>query len=556
MAPLAEPAMEAVRQGKIEFVPERFAKIYMGWMQSIRDWCISRQLWWGHRIPVWYCTECSAEICALDDVTVCTMCGSPRVEQDEDVLDTWFSSALWPFATMGWPQDSDDLKHFYPTSVLVTGRDIIFFWVARMIFMGLEFMKDVPFDKVMIHGLILDRNGRKMAKSLGNGIDPLEVIESYGADTLRFMLLTGNTPGNDLRFYEERLESTRKFLTKRWNASRFGLMNLEGYEPAALDDALDDAPGGVPGGVFGDVPVSVLNEMKPDMSLADRWILSRYEGAAEEVTRRLEEFDLGEAGRLLYEFVWNELCDWYIELAKPRLYGRAAGTTGPTTPETAQMVARTVLYTVLEGTMRLLHPFLPFLTEEIWQHLPHAIENLNGKTIMLRPWPQPAGFRDEKLEKDMGALIEVIRSVRNIRSEYGVTPGRKIKAALFCTDADVKGLISGALTDIELMASCEAIEVLDSLEGKPPQSASAALDGIQIFVPLRGLLDFDKERAKVSKDIAAACDEEKRLSGKLANPGFVNKAPADVIAKEQEKLTAVQKRIEALRQRQSDLKDE
>ncbi|MCL1852444.1 MAG: valine--tRNA ligase [Peptococcaceae bacterium] len=545
MAPLAEPAMEAVKQGRIEFVPDRFARIYLGWLENIRDWCISRQLWWGHRIPVWYCQECGAEICGVEDPSSCPQCRGARLEQDKDVLDTWFSSALWPFSTMGWPLETEELQQFYPTSVLVTGRDIIFFWVARMIFMGLEFMGDAPFDKVMIHGLILDREGQKMSKTLGNGIDPLEVIDRYGADTLRFMLLTGNTPGNDLRFYAEKLDATRNFLNKIWNASRFGLMHLEDFEPAGGERLSSDC-----------------------LSLADRWILSRYEGIAEEVTRRLEDFDLGEAGRLLYEFVWNELCDWYIEMAKPRLYGRgvrsgesvAAETTETTgmsesqetgeaaetseSPEAAMGTARTVLYTVLEGSLRLLHPFLPFLTEEIWQHLPHE-----GETVMLRPWPQPAGFRDEKLEKDMEALIEVIRAIRNIRSDYGVAPSRKIKAALFCADAGVRDLMRGASADIELMAGCDDMTVLDDLANKPEQAAGAALDGIQVFVPLRGLLDLDKERLKIEKELAAAGEEEKRLAGKLKNPGFVNKAPAEVVAGEREKLAAVQKRLELLRQR-------
>lgn len=415
-----------------------------------------------------------------------------------------------------------------------------------MIFMGLEFMKEAPFEKVMIHGLILDRDGRKMQKSLGNGIDPLVVIESHGADTLRFMLLTGNTPGNDLRFYEEKLDSTRNFLNKIWNASRFGLMHLEDYEPIDLEEA------------FNPTHEDRVQGHDDVLTLADRWILSRYEGVAEEVTRRLEDFDLGEAGRVLYEFVWDELCDWYIELAKPRLYGRDI--------PLFQVTARTVLYTVLEGTLRLLHPFLPFLTEEIWQHLPHAAgdqlagEGLAGnethkeRTLMLCSWPQPKGFRNEKSEKDMGILMEVIRAVRNIRSDFGVAPGRKINVALFCVDTRVKEFIRGALADIELMASCEAVQVLESLEEKPPQSAGAALDGVQIFVPFKGFLDLDKEVAKVEKDIEAACAEEKRLSSKLSNPGFVNKAPVDVVDREREKLEAVLKRLKSLRRRQGELK--
>ncbi|MCL1853067.1 MAG: valine--tRNA ligase [Peptococcaceae bacterium] len=551
MAPLAAPAMEAVRQGRIEFVPERFTRVYLGWMENIRDWCISRQLWWGHRIPVWYCEACGAEICSVEDPVACPQCQSTWIEQETDVLDTWFSSALWPFSTMGWPRETEELKHFYPTSVLVTGRDIIFFWVARMILMGLEFMGDVPFHKVMIHGLILDREGQKMSKTRGNGIDPLEIIENYGADTLRFMLLTGNTPGNDLRFYAEKLDATRNFLNKIWNASRFGLMHLADVEPGTCCD----------------------RDMG-SLTVADRWILSRYEGVAEEVSRRLEDYDLGEAGRLLYEFVWNELCDWYIEMAKPRLYGRGDGS-GPAESGSAESIsaesrsagsteradlgpaesavlamqtARKVLYTVLEGSMRLLHPFLPFLTEEIWQHLPHE-----GETVMLCSWPQPSGYRDENLERDMEALIEVIRAVRNIRSEYGVAPSRKIKAVLFCADTDIRDRIVGALADIKLMAGCDSVEVLTDPESKPSQAAVAALDGIQVFVPLKGMLDLDKERLRIDKEIANAVEEEKRLGGKLNNPGFVNKAPADVVAGEREKLAAAQRRLESLRQRQLEM---
>ena len=342
MGPLAEPAIKVVKDGDLQFVPERFARIYIGWLENIRDWCISRQLWWGHRIPVWYCQDCGEEICSKEEPTVCGKCSSKSLEQDPDVLDTWFSSALWPFSTMGWPEDTAELKQFYPTSVLVTGRDIIFFWVARMIFMGLEFQPEVPFHKVMIHGLILDPQGRKMSKSLGNGVDPLEVIDQYGADNLRFMLITGNTPGNDLRFHMERLDATRNFLNKIWNASRFVIMNLTDYE---------DKPRG-------------------ELTLADRWILSRYDDTVKEVTAALERFDLGEAGRLLYEFIWNEYCDWYIELSKKRLYNKQ--------DQAGRNTAQSVLLEVLEGTMKLFHPFMPFLTEEIWQNLPG-----NGGTIMV-----------------------------------------------------------------------------------------------------------------------------------------------------------------------------
>lgn len=515
MAPLAEPAIRVVREGKLQFIPERFAKIYIGWLENIRDWCISRQLWWGHRIPVWYCQDCGAEICVKEDPAECPKCGSRKLEQDPDVLDTWFSSALWPFSTMGWPENTPELQHFYPTSVLVTGRDIIFFWVARMIFMGLEFMKDIPFRKVMIHGLVLDAQGRKMSKSLGNGVDPIEVIDQYGADTLRFMLITGNTPGNDLRFHFERLESTRNFLNKIWNASRFVMMNLEDYE----------------------------GKPRENLTLADKWILSRYENTVRAVTAAMERFDLGEAGRLLYEFIWSEFCDWYIELSKKRLYDKEN--------MEGRNTAQSVLLEVLEGTMRLLHPFMPFLTEEIWQHLP-----TQGKTIMLQKWPQVSGYQDEKTEKEMSIIMDVIRAVRNIRAEMNVAPGRKAEIILVASENSVRDLLLEGVEDIKQLAGGEKVSILAGLENKPPQSASAVLTGVTVYVPLRGLLDLDKEIAKVRKEIENALKEQKRLEGKLNNPGFVTKAPAEVVQKEKEKLEAVVSRLKSLKNRLADLSED
>ncbi len=339
MKPLAEPAIEAVREGRVEFIPSRFSKLYLSWVENVRDWCISRQLWWGHRIPVWYCQDCHEVIVTREDPTQCTACGSQNLEQDPDVLDTWFSSALWPFSTLGWPQETPELAHFYPTSVLVTGFDIIYFWVARMVFMGLEFMGEVPFHKVYIHGLLRDGQGRKMSKSLGNGIDPSEVIAQYGADTLRFSLVTGTAPGNDMRFYSEKIEGARNFANKIWNAARFALMNLEDFQPQS--DEWEHLP----------------------LELADRWIRSRYRKALTELEGWLERFELGEAARVLHDFIWNELCDWYLELAKPRLYGRQG--------EEPRRSAQYVLWYVLKGTLELLHPYMPFITEEIWQQLPH-----------------------------------------------------------------------------------------------------------------------------------------------------------------------------------------
>ena len=385
---LAAPAVEAVKDGRIQFVPERFTKIYCNWLENIRDWCISRQLWWGHRIPAWYCEDCGETTVSRTDIDTCPKCGGKHVHQDEDVLDTWFSSGLWPFETMGWPENTEELKHFYPTSTLVTGYDIIFFWVARMVMMGLEFGKDIPFKHVFIHGLVRDSQGRKMSKSLGNGIDPVEVIDKYGADTLRFMLITGNTPGNDMRFYWERVESARNFANKIWNASRYMLMNLEGFD-------------------HGFVP------KEEDYTLADKWILSRYAKTARDVTENLEKFELGEAGRMIYEFIWNEFCDWYIELTKARLYDKEQ--------ERPRQTALYVLGYVLEHTLRLLHPFMPFLTEEIWQKLPHE-----GESIMIAPWPSDfMPFVNDAAEKQMTAIMETIKTVRNLRAEVNAAPGKK-----------------------------------------------------------------------------------------------------------------------------------
>lgn len=515
MAPLAEPALEVVRDGRLEFVPERFSKVYTGWLENIRDWCISRQLWWGHRIPVWYCQDCGAQICSKEDPDSCPQCGSKRLEQDPDVLDTWFSSALWPFSTLGWPEKTKDLKQFYPTTVLVTGRDIIFFWVARMIFMAMEFQQEVPFHKVMIHGLILDAQGRKMSKSLGNGIDPIEIIDQYGADTLRFMLITGNTPGNDVRFHPERLEATRNFANKIWNASRFVMMNLEDYDPGF---------------------------QRTELVLADRWILSRYARTVKSVTEALDGFDLGEAGRLLYEFIWNEFCDWYIEFSKGRLYDKE----NPVGRKNAQ----SVLLEVLEGTMRLLHPYMPFLTEAIWQHLPGE-----GKTIMLQAWPGQGldAYEDIEREQEMNLLMEVIKGIRNIRAEMNVPPGKKAEIVLIAPDEKHRIILTAGAQAVINLAGGAKLDVEASSESKPEQAASAVLEGVEIYLPLKGLLDMDKEIARIDKEISQSEMEEERLTNKLGNPGFVEKAPAQVVEKEREKLKGIQQRLSALKERRNEL---
>ncbi len=508
MKPLAEPAMQAALNGDVKFIPERFTKIYLGWLENIRDWCISRQLWWGHRIPVWYCEDCGEVICEMEDPTVCPKCGSTHLHQDPDVLDTWFSSGLWPFSTMGWPEKTPEFDMFYPTSVLVTGRDIIFFWVARMLFDALEFTGSVPFKEVFIHGLVLDSQGRKMSKSLGNGVDPLKVIKEYGADSLRFMLITGNTPGNDLRYRDERLESARNFANKIWNAARFSLMNLEDYQADST--------------------------LAPQYETADKWIISRYSAVSRQVTEMLDRYELGEAARVLYEFIWNEFCDWYIELVKPRLYGKDT--------EESRYAAQKTLVEVLRGSMELLHPFMPFITEEIWQHLPHE-----GETIMLAKWPeQEESLISAEIDKQMELTIEVIRAIRNLRSEMNVPLGKKAEVIICANNHEYTVYLKDGANYILSLASAESLSVEETLAAKPTQAATAVVHGIEIYLPLKGLIDLDKEIARLEKELTKMEGEIKRIEGKLANEGFVAKAPAEVIEKEKEKLVKYQASKEAL----------
>ena len=511
MESLAKPAIEAVDSEKIKFVPERFTKIYLNWLDGIRDWCISRQIWWGHRIPAWYC-ECGETIVARDTVNVCPKCGSKDLRQDEDVLDTWFSSALWPFSTMGWPENTPELKQFYPTSVLVTGYDIIFFWVARMIMMGLEFKQEIPFKHVFIHGLVRDSQGRKMSKSLGNGIDPLEVIEKYGADTLRFMLITGNTPGNDMRFYWERVESTRNFANKLWNASRFVLMNLADYDENFVPQA-------------------------ENYTLADKWILSRYNQTVSDVTRNLERFELGEAGKAIYEFIWNEFCDWYIELSKARLYNKE--------DILARQTAQFVLCYVLENTLKLLHPFMPFITEEIWQHIPHE-----GESIIIASWPQEKdGLNDKKIEQDMEIIMETIKAIRNMRAEVNVAPGRKSEAMLQVAHTELVNLFEINASYVKTLAAVEPLSIFLTSEQKPENAMAAVVSGVEIYMPLKGLIDVEKETARLNKELTTLDKELARVVGKLSNEGFVAKAPADVIEKEKAKQQEFEEKVKAINER-------
>src|SRR5690554_1827384 len=517
MKPLAGPAIRAVQEGDTRFVPERFSKVYLNWMENIRDWCISRQLWWGHRIPVWYCQDCGETIVSKEEIVEsCSACNSDNIVQDEDVLDTWFSSALWPFSTMGWPVETKELEYYYPTDVLVTGRDIIFFWVARMIFMALEFRKEVPFSDVYILGLIRDAQGRKMSKSLGNGVDPIEVIDQYGADALRFTLITGNTPGNDMRFREERLEASRNFANKIWNASRFILMNIQ-----ELD--------------FGQIKEEELK-----YTLADKWILSRLNRVITNIDEVFDKYYFGEAARILYDFIWNEFCDWYIELIKPRLYQEE----DPEAKKTACYVGSYVL----ERILRLLHPVMPFITEEIWQQLPDT-----GESIMMADWPESAQDEiDPEIENKMELIMEVIRAIRNIRNEMKVNPGRKIKAILN-TPAEQELVLKEGLDYVKDLARIKEIELLKGLSEKPGKSSTAIVNGVEVILPLEGMVDIEKEIERLKMEVKELVNEIERASSKLNNKGFVNKAPVELVERERQKLKKFKEKKSKLEKRVDEL---
>lgn len=492
MAPLAEKALEVVKNGTIQFVPERFSKTYINWMENVHDWCISRQLWWGHRIPAFYCDACGETTVSREHVEVCPKCGAP-VHQDEDVLDTWFSSALWPFSTLGWPDQTEDLAYFYPTSVLVTGYDIIFFWVARMIFSGMEHMGKEPFKYVLIHGLVRDSQGRKMSKSLGNGVDPLEVIDKYGADALRFTLATGNSPGNDTRYSDERVEASRNFANKIWNASRFVLMNL----------------------TVTDRKLPAADELK----LEDKWILHRYNQLVQAVTDNLDHFELGIAVSKLYDFIWDEFCDWYIELIKPRLYDEDCP---------SNRAAQYVLSYVLSGALELLHPFMPFITEEIWQKLPHE-----GESIVISSWPEfdvSLTFADEAAQ--MEQIMEALKAVRNQRSEMNIPPSKKAKVYI---KTDQPSVFAQGTSFFEKLAGASEAIVADESFTPPQNAVSCVVPGAQIFMPLDDLVDKEKELARLTKEKDRLLGEIKRVEGKLNNQGFIAKAPEKVVEEERQK---------------------
>lgn len=513
MEPLAGPAIDVVNEGDLRIIPDRFTKVYMNWLENIRDWCISRQLWWGHRIPAYYCESCPEIIVAKEMPDVCPSCGGTHFRQDEDVLDTWFSSALWPFSTLGWPHKTPELDYFYPTNVLVTGYDIIFFWVIRMVFSGLESMGEKPFDDVFIHGLVRDAQGRKMSKSLGNGVDPLEIIDQFGADALRFMLATGNSPGNDLKFQIERVESSRNFANKLWNASRFVIMGLEG-ELSDLDGT-------------------------EALTLADEWILSRLETMIAEITQALEKYELGIAANKIYEFTWNEYCDWYIELAKKRLYGEDS---------VAKATVQKVLVKVLKSILKLLHPFMPFITEEIWSFMP----NVDG-LLVTDQWPiaEPQNNNPDA-EVKMTLIMDAIRNLRNVRAEMDVIPSRKAKCLIVASDASVGQLLVDQAEYLITLASCSEV-VLVAASDIPEDAVSAVIHGAELFLPLDDLIDYDKELDRLMKEKSKLEKEVERVTSKLANQGFVSKAPAHLLEEEkqkeikyQEMLGTINSRIEAI----------
>lgn len=500
MDELAKPAIDILKKGELKFVPDKFDKTYLQWLENIRDWCVSRQLWWGHQIPAYYCQDCGEIIVAEEAPNECTKCKSSNIKQDEDVLDTWFSSGLWPFETMGWPDKTDMLDYYYPTSVLVTGYDIIFFWVVRMAFSAMFCMNEKPFEHVLIHGLVRDSEGRKMSKSLGNGIDPLEIIDQYGADALRFTLATGNSPGNDMRFYMERVEFARNFNNKLWNASRFVFMNLE-------DESLLEG--------------LTRESVKANLTLADKWIISRANRVVKEVNYNMDQFDLGIGLQKAYDFTWSEYCDWYIEIVKPRLYGH---------DREAKRAALYTLTYVLEKILKLLHPFIPFITEEIYSYLP-TVEGY----IITAEYPHYEEADDMLAEEEkMNLIMDGIRNVRNVRAEMNVPPSKKAKIIIVPTD-DKRPAMEDGKEYFKSLASASEVEIQDSKDGIPEDAVSVVIDGVELFIPLDELVDFEKEKERLNKERDKALAEIKRVEGKLNNPGFVNKAPAKLVEEEKAK---------------------
>lgn len=531
MEELAKPAIEAAKKGDVKHVPDRFEKVYLHWLENIRDWCISRQLWWGHRIPAYYCHDCGELMVAEDAPEVCSKCGSTNLHQDEDVLDTWFSSALWPFSTLGWPEETPELKYFYPTDVLVTGYDIIFFWVVRMVFSALEATGESPFEHVYVHGLVRDSEGRKMSKSLGNGIDPLEIIDEVGADALRFMLMTGITPGNDMRFIEDKLAAARNFANKLWNAARFVIMNLQDETGEFLEMVSDEAP-----------PADIK------LKAEDKWIISKINTAADYVTTSMEKFELALAGQKVYDTIWSEYCDWYIELVKGRLYGD---------DEEDKKVVRFVLVRALKDMLRLLHPFMPFITEEIWSYLPKTEKEVkeaeaagNKEMFLIKDrWVDfDAALHFEHEEKSVELAMDAIRAIRTIRVEAEAAPSRKLRSFVVAAGDKLEALKEGERY-IKALGNITEIEFMGSKEDIKEEVASAIIDGAEIFVPLDDLLDYTAELERLEKEKSRLEGEVKRVVSKLSNENFVSKAPEKVINEEREKQVKYEAMLEKVMDR-------
>ena len=517
MEEMAKPAIDALQSGRLKFVPESFGKTYMHWLEGIRDWCISRQLWWGHRIPAYYCDECGEMVVSREMPEKCPKCGCTHLKQDEDTLDTWFSSALWPFSTLGWPNKTEELDYFYPTDVLVTGYDIIFFWVIRMVFSALEQTGTEPFHTVLIHGLVRDSQGRKMSKSLGNGIDPLEVIDKYGADALRLTLITGNAPGNDMRFYWERVESSRNFANKVWNASRFIMMNLGDEQPTKPEDA--------------------------DLLPVDKWILSKVNTLAKDVTENMDKYELGIAVQKVYDFIWEEFCDWYIEIAKVRLYKKEED------PKAAN-TALWVLKTVLTNALKMLHPYMPFITEEIFCTLCPEEE-----TIMLAPWPEyTEEWNFAKEEADVETIKVLVKGIRNIRSEMNVPPSRKAKYFIVSPDENLRELFASHKDIYSQLISANEIDVQADKAGIPEDAVSVVIPNAVVYIPLEELVDMAKERERLEKEKAKLAKELARSNGMLNNEKFLSKAPQAKVDEEKAKLEKYKQMMEDVENRLAQLK--
>ena len=519
MEPLAKPAIEAVKNKETEFVPQRFEKTYFHWLENIKDWCISRQLWWGHRIPAYYCDDCGEIIVSMDKPEKCTKCGSTHLTQDPDTLDTWFSSALWPFSTLGWPDDTEDMKYFYPTATLVTGYDIIFFWVVRMMFSAIEHTGQVPFKHVLIHGIVRDAQGRKMSKSLGNGIDPIEIIEKYGTDALRLSLVMGITPGNDIRYMPEKLEASSNFANKLWNAAKFVLMNIE---PENMDDTNID-----------------LSKLEYE----DKWILSKLNALIKEATSNLDNFDMGVYAQKLYDFTWNEFCDWYIEIVKTRLYNKEeAG-------KESRIVAQKVLNKVLCDILKLLHPVMPFITEKIYKELYN-----NDESIMISAWPTADSKYDFEIEEEhIEEIKKLIVQIRNIRTNMNIHPSKKSELIFITEDSEFEKLLKSSKSWIEKLGFADNIKIEKDENNLPKRAISAIANGISVYIPFEELINIEEERAKLEQEITKLQAEVERGTKMLSNPGFVNKAPTEKVEEEKEKLQKYKDMLEDTKSRLAQL---